>query len=176
MGLDKIQPVRTDTRGKAFYGHATNKTYTTDSSSITRPIAYGITGFFAVIGVLVMLVSLITMRSNFIGGFVYLLIGGFITFVGVFGFFKSKSDIDKIEERKKQTDTNYGTISPEQERAELIADVKGGMKDVVQETMSQANIQNVKTNNPKFLWVVLGIIGFVFFLMFFMIMLVILMR
>lgn len=131
----------TETRGKYHKGYSTTKSFSTNDPRITRPFAYGVCGLFFVIG----LVMLLT------GHWLFAL---WIFPFTIFGFVKSKKDIDAVAEKLKKEGKDV-TIDSKEEREEIQAEVmdtfKTGFKESAKETFTQSHIEwFVKATLPIF--------------------------
>lgn len=89
----KLHPGQLNQKGRHFrMGYGKNFSVTTNDPRVTRPFAYGMSTFFIVLGLLVLLT----------GGFVGVFIGGMALFIGVVALKRSKEDIDRIEKELKE--------------------------------------------------------------------------
>ena len=79
--------------GKYQKGYSKSVISTTNDPRITRPIAYSICGISSIIGIVLLL-----LHSWFLG-FIF-------TAISVFSFFKSKKDIDKMEQKLKESEND----------------------------------------------------------------------
>ena len=84
---------KTDNHGEFHKGYQKKISMTTSDPKITRPFAYGICGFFLGIGLFLLLIKF------YFFGLLFILIS-------VFGFLKSKKDIDNIE-KELLKNSNY---------------------------------------------------------------------
>lgn len=108
-----------------YKGYAKKISYTTNDPRITRPVAYAICSVFLVIGIILLL-----SHSWFFG----------ISFtsMALFAFYKSKKDIDAIEENlKKQGHDMNSKEKKEEVRKEFIGTMKDGINDVTTSTFTK---------------------------------------
>ena len=103
-------------------GFAKTVTYTTSDPRITRPFAYGLSGIFIAIGILLLLFG------NWFSGIMS-------TFIGTFALVKSKKDIDRIAEKMEAEGKDVTFDSPE-EKEQFANQVKELAKDSFTEVTS----------------------------------------
>ena len=118
-------------KGKKQYhkGFAKTVTYTTNDPRITRPFAYGISGIFMAIGILMLLIG------NWFFGITF-------TFFGAFAFIKAKKAIDKVAEEltKEGKDVTVDSSEEKEHLANQIKELaKDSFSDVTASTFTKAN-------------------------------------
>lgn len=111
-------------------GYSKSFSFETNDPRITRPFAYGISGLFLVIGIIVLLLNLISIN------FIMIFIGVCFIFVGISGFIKSKKDIDKIEQELKKAGNYHEKLSKE-EKEEYKKIITDGISDVRKSTFTK---------------------------------------
>lgn len=84
-----ISDVGIDNYGKYHKGRSKRVIFTTNDPRVTRPFAYGISGIFFIIGIIMLLLH------DWFFGIIF-------TATSIFVFFKSKKDIDTIAESLKK--------------------------------------------------------------------------
>jgi len=117
-----IHPANTNAKGNYHKGYTKTIVYSTNNPKITRPFAYGIFGLFFVIGLFTLLIGLWYFTIPFIG-------------ISIFGFIKSKKDIDKIAEKLKNKGHDV-TIDSDEEKEQLKKEIAETFKDKFKESTS----------------------------------------
>ena len=126
-----MEPTNTDTIGKYHKGYRTTVTYTTNDPRVTRPFAYGVSGLFLVIGIILLLCRVWIMAIPFIA-------------ISSFAFYKSKKDIDAIanELQKKGQDVTIDSKEELKEVAEEVSNsINAGFEEVKKATFTKESYQ-----------------------------------
>lgn len=118
----KIRPAAMpqETYGKYHAGYSTTKSYSTNDPRVTRTAALIFCVIFTVIGIIALMLKLWFFGIAFIGA-------------AIFGFVKSKRDIDAIADKLKKQGKDV-TIDSKEELKEVVSGVTGDMKTGFQES------------------------------------------
>lgn len=126
-----MEPTNPDAIGKYHKGYRTTVTYTTNDPRITRLFAYGICGFFLVIGIVLLLCRDWLLAVPFIA-------------ISLFGLYRSKKDIDAVADELKEKDQDVTIDSKEElkEAAEEVADMlHSGFEEAGKATFTKESYQ-----------------------------------
>lgn len=126
-----IHRVDVDNYGEFHKGYSKSTVHTTNDPRITRPALKIMCGIFAVVGLFLLLIGIISFSfSNILFGILFV-------FFGSFGYIKGKKDIDKIEEELKQNDKEYINTDPKDVQKEFINNIKKSYNEDVKSTFTK---------------------------------------
>lgn len=117
VNQNTIRKANPDTYGKYYKGYSKTAVFTTDDPKITRPLVYSLCGLFFLIGLIMLLFR------NWFFGIIFI-------FTSLFSYFKSKKDIDKIEEEYKKQGKKVKFDSKE-EKEEYIKEASDKLKNEI---------------------------------------------